>query len=96
MTKGSKPFLKLGRLDGGDKREVKLSNVILDPLTGEDFRLYIEAYTASYGGDAPKPEILGAAIIREFLESDRAFNAYKREKRGKSPEAKPETQESQD
>jgi hypothetical protein len=75
-----KPTIKLGRLESGDHRELKFQ-LILDPLIGQDFQLYIAAYKETYP-DAPDPELakVAAALIRDFLASDKGFTAYKRER----------------
>lgn len=79
--------LKLPQLDTADKRELKLQ-ITLDPFTAQDFTLYIEAYKAEYpSAEVPKQEKFAAAIIREYLSSDRNFNAYKRDRLAQSQPA---------
>ena len=76
MARSKSLFLKLAKLSAPDRRETKLQ-ITLDPLTSSELDLYLVAYEKSYR-EKQKTEAIVAAIIREYLESDRAFNAYKR------------------
>jgi hypothetical protein len=76
MPKTKSLYLKLKKLSSTDGRETKLQ-ITLDPSTSNKLDQYLDAYEKAYSEKA-KPEAIVAAIIRQYLESDRAFRSYKR------------------
>ena len=80
MPRPKSQYLKLRKLPSADERETKLQ-ITLDTPTSNRLDHYLDAYEKAYG-EKPKPEAIAAAIIQQYLESDRAFKAYKR---GRSP-----------
>jgi hypothetical protein len=70
--------IKLRRFTTTDEKEGKYT-VVLPGSVNSDLALYRDAYRTAYGEDAPNPEKIIVGIVAQFLSSDSAFQALKRQ-----------------
>lgn len=75
--------VKLRRLSDLHTKEGKYTIVLPGPIKAE-LTAYIDAYRESYSDESVTPELVISAIVNQFLGSDSAFQAWKKEREGAS------------